>query len=74
MSLSLNLTPGWKPRNQLVVSVADWLEFRGQSLGRTVCSRPRSLTVSRHPLLFAVWSSSFDARPHSVQVSLFFSA
>ena len=47
MSLSLNLTVGWKPRNELVASVADWLAFRGRPSGRTVCSRPRSLTVRR---------------------------
>jgi hypothetical protein len=45
--LSLNLTAGWKPRNSLVASVADWLAFRGRRAGRTVCSRPRSLAVSR---------------------------
>ncbi len=47
ISLSLNLTAGWNPRNELVASIADWLAFRGRPSGRTVCSRPRSLTVSR---------------------------
>ncbi len=34
ISLSMNLTAGWNPRNQLVASVADWLAFRGRPSGR----------------------------------------